>query len=115
MSVALQTSIDGREVPLEVVRRRYAGKHNGRRTVNQAMILQALRLYGEIRSVQAGVIVHYNRGHCGFGARGGRVSNPKAIGCCAYAAIDGLACLKRMAERGLVFRDPDQRGRWLAP
>jgi hypothetical protein len=74
-----------------------------------------------IRSVEAGVIVHASRGHCGFGARGGRIGHvvdgkfvpldrPKGIACCAYAAADGLEACKRLAKRGLLRRVAP--GRW---
>lgn len=79
---------------------------------------------GEIRSVEAGKIVHSYRGHCGFGKRGSNlvrhnaagevevVNGPRAgsIGCCQYAASDGLEVLKRLERRGYV--EHSARGRW---
>lgn len=60
---------------------------------------------GGIRSVEAGVIVHAHR------RTGGRIGCNIAwqigyggIGCCRYAAADGLSILRRLEKRGLVGR-----------
>lgn len=112
--MSLQLTIDGREVPLEVVRARFANNGAGRLTANQATILRMLAAEGELRSIDAGVIVHANRGACGAGAKSDSWTG-RGLACCPYAASDGNECLKRMAARGMVYRDPDRPGRWLAP
>jgi hypothetical protein len=81
-------------------------------TPTQRRIIDLMNERGEIRSVEAGVIVHTARGHCGFGAKTGYGSRKQAIGCCAYAAADGLSAMHRLEERGLVRKV--KAGRWRA-
>lgn len=111
--MTLQLSIDGREVPLEVIRAR--GKVRRRLTSAQAAIMRQLREVGEIRSFQAGMCVHEARGSCA--GAGGKWTGwtGKGKSCCPYAATDGLMAMHRLAARGLAYRDPNELGRWLVP
>lgn len=99
-----QLRMDGEEVELgdtfPVARR------DGGLTPVQREILRSL----PIRSVEAGVIVHRHRGYCGYGAKGGSMEREDALGCCPYAAADGLEACKRLAKRGLLRRTSP--GRW---
>lgn len=106
MRPLMQLTIDGREVPHEVVAL-LARQSPKRLTLVQRTLLDAVREKGAVRSVEAGVIVHRHRtSACPTPTRG--------IGCCRYAGADGLAAMKRLMRRGLVYRDPDRVGRWLA-
>ena len=76
-----------------------------RPTQVQAMLLQLARRPEGVTTLQAGVAIHTRRkslgtGHCGYGAKTG--SRPRSKACCAYAASDGYASLKRLWDRGLV-------------
>lgn len=113
MRALMQLTIDGREVPHEVVALQ-ARQPPRKLTVVQRAILDTLREAGSIRTVEAGVIVHrYRNSSCGFGARSGGFTG-RGIGCCPYAGPDGLSALNRLRRRGLVFRDENQTGRWIA-
>lgn len=115
LPTVVQLRFTGEEVPLGVVQR-YTRARQPPLTVAQATILRWARERGEIRSVEAGVIMHAARGYCGHGGRSHDWrGTPRAIGCCAYACADGLDALKRLADRGLVYRDPFIPGRWYAP
>ena len=72
----------------------------------QAMLLQLARRPQGVTTVQAGVAIHTRRkslgtGHCGVGAKS-YGPKPRSKACCAYAASDGYASLKRLWDRGLV-------------
>lgn len=76
-------------------------------------IMAHVREHGAIRSVQAGTIAHRHRGrplHEPTWARSGW----SGAGCCPYASSDGNEVCKRLLARGLLARDPDQKGRWIA-
>lgn len=92
MTSARQITLDGSEVAVVNARRQ------PRLTGTQLEIMRLLREQGHIRSVEAGAIVHHN--HDPQWSR-------------KYWSTDGLEALKRLANRGLVQRDPDKRGRWL--
>lgn len=85
----------------------------------QLDVMALLRRQGSIRSVEAGVIAHAHRAAAGrpCGGAGARSTgwrgSGRAVGCCAYAPVDGNEVMKRLAERGLARRDPERRGRWL--
>lgn len=113
MRALMQLTIDGREVPHEVVALQARQPPRRGLTAVQRAILDTVREAGSIRTVQAGVIAHRHRNSCGFGARSGSFTG-RGIGCCPYAGPDGLAALKRLRRRGLVFRDESQPGRWIA-
>jgi hypothetical protein len=104
-----QLTIDGREVghPVpEVVRRHWPE--------SWVQIVRHLNRFWLIRSGEAGVIVHslrrerLNRQECSHGPGGLFYLYPEYplggyfVGCCRYAATDGWACLKRMADAGVV-------------
>jgi hypothetical protein len=92
-----QLTLDGREVTLLP-----DGRLPGRLLrlgPRQKEVMRQLGLHGSIRAVQAGVIVHAGRGHCGFGAK--RYAGT-GIACCAYAASDGSALMRSLELNGLV-------------
>lgn len=104
-----QLTIDGGEVSSHQAAKRTLPLNS-----TQRAIIAKIRDEGSIRSVEAGVFVHTARGQrCARngGERAGPLG-PKAIGCCAYAAADGLSAMQRLEERGLVRRDSP--GRWVA-
>lgn len=107
----MQLTIDGREVPHAVVALA-SGSARHPLTAGQREILELVRDRGCIRSVEAGVAIHRARNHCAFGARSGTFTG-RGIGCCSYASADGLAAMKRLMHRGLVYRDESRRGYWL--
>lgn len=110
----MQLTIDGREVPHSVVLAAQRSASLPRLTDVQHGVLAMVRDIGSIRSVQAGVIAHNVRRRCGHGVRDATFTG-RGIGCCPYAVVDGSAVLRRLEARGLVYRDPAKRGRWLAP
>lgn len=71
---------------------------------------------GEIRSTRAGVIAHTQRRP--DGCKGATASSAasrwtpggRSHACCPWAATDGWALLRRLAERGIV--EKVERGRW---
>ena len=108
-----QLTIDGGEVSSHK-----AAKRTQPLSSTQQAIIGRIRLDGSIRSVEAGVIVHASRTgpkgrRCGFGAKTTTAPPTKTrIGCCAYAAADGLSAMQRLQARGLVRKDSP--GRWVA-
>ncbi|HZV74643.1 MAG TPA: hypothetical protein VFF79_13070 [Conexibacter sp.] len=98
----MQLAIDGSEVPMARVR-------PARVTPAQREILRALRMLGELRSWQAGRILHAHREH---GCRQQESASHRggAETCCGYCSSDGGAAMKRLARRGVVERV--ERGRW---
>lgn len=104
----LQLTIDGGEIPLaDVYRARLA-----RWTPAQRAILLHIDTFGQIRSFEAGRILHADRkargGGCGVGER--TLKTDRAKSCCAYAPTDGNEALRRLARRGAVVRAG--RGVW---
>lgn len=99
----MQLDLYGNEVALAIATRVPRSLSDSQRA-----ILRQVRAKGYIRSVEAGMIIHACRtgGRCANGPL--RRSN--AIGCCRYAASDGGAACKRMAERGLLAKL--DRGLW---
>ncbi|HEY0390992.1 MAG TPA: hypothetical protein VGC63_04720 [Solirubrobacterales bacterium] len=90
-----QITLDGREVSMEEARR--TSTAGGRLTQAQRLILDTINEKGQIRSVEAGVIVHLARGtKCAKGV------GPSKLACYHYASTDGLSAMKRLAKRGLV-------------
>ena len=111
-----QLKIDGGEVSSEQARRTSrAGRLPGLNTA-QREILNQIHEDGNIRSVEAGVIIHSHREFpCGRKVGAGSYTGPKTagrIGCCGYASADGLEAMKRLEKRGLVKRQVD--GLWVA-
>lgn len=102
MSPELQLTIDGCEVPIS------ASMSHWHPTGVQNLLLRLARRPEGVTALQAGVAIHTRRkslgtGGCGFGAKADRLKRePK--GCCAYAASDGSASLKRLVERGLLVQ-----------
>jgi len=90
MSPLMQLTIDGRE---EMVSESTGFPRRARLGPRQRAVLRELGQRGSIRAVQAGRIVHEERGACGFGSRSGRY---EGLGCCAYAATDGSQLLKSL-------------------
>lgn len=70
-----------------------------------------MRRGGAIRSVEAGVIVHQERGHCAFGTSPGEWPM-RGVACCPYAGNDGRLAMKRLMEAGLAIRGP-RPGTWI--
>ena len=103
MTIAEQYTLDGGTRPVEAARAASRSLSD-----NQRDILRVIATHGSIRAVDAGVIVHRNRGHCGFGNRDSL--GPDAIGCCAYASGDGGDAMRRLADKGLVVKVG--RGLW---
>lgn len=97
--MAEQLNIEGGVEPYDEVAKRAAAYRD--LSPAQKEILRVIRDDGEIRAVEAGVIIHTHRTQAGTG-RCGR--HRTALACCQYAASDGLEALKRMAKRGLVRR-----------
>lgn len=64
----------------------------------QRAILRHVGEHGSIRSVEAGVFAHAGR-------RPDHSYGYSGLGCCQYAAKDGLESCKRLLERGLLRRD----------
>lgn len=99
----VQLTIDGGEVPYA-----YASATRRQRPLTplQADILALARMQGQVRSVEAGKLVHVHRGRCS------RVvpTRKGAIGCCQYGAIDGSMACRRLMNRGLLHRD-EQTGK----
>lgn len=98
-----QLTIDGGEVEhtsLAKASRPFGGR--------QRAVLRQLGYQRELRTVEAGVVVHRDRGKCGLGKRGHLQS--RGIGCCAYCHADGLAVLHRLEKRGVVAHVA--RGKW---
>jgi hypothetical protein len=82
----------------------------------QQRILARIRDTGQIRSVEAGRMVHEARGkYCAShgGARAHMNRGEDSLGCCAYASADGLDAMKRLTKRGLVKKVSP--GIWVAP
>lgn len=105
---AWQLTLDGREVehPPPTF---HAGPLSG----VQKEIMRALAVRGWISSTAAGVIAHAHREerlHRSFIAHVQRWGL-RGDGCCRWAATDGGAVMKRLAERGLVERY--ERGVWV--
>lgn len=98
---AMQLTIDGREVPYGYA----ASTRRGRPlTELQKDIIRLALLHGEVRSVEAGLLVHIHRGACGSGSK----SKPRRKGsldCCGYGATDGSMACRRLMRRGLLYRD----------
>lgn len=109
MTGPAQLTLDGGEVPLETV----AGESAGPLSEAQQLILRLAGRPEGVRSVEAGVVMHQARGHCA--SPGARWHNFRGggIACCPYAPTDGLAALRRLAERGLVRRT-EPLGTWRA-
>lgn len=94
----LQLDFAGREVSIEASMSRWHPSHA------QGMLLALARRPEGVTALQAGIAMHTRRkslglGRCGWGAKG---YGPTKRGCCHYAASDGSAALKRLAERGVV-------------
>lgn len=102
-----------------------AGAFVGPLTATQRQILAHIDRHGSIRSVEAGVIIHRARGDLQFALHvkqhgterlltsgSWRVRTTLGIGCCQYAATDGLAGMKRLMKRGIVERGP-VKGTWI--
>jgi hypothetical protein len=104
-----QLTIDGKEIEYQRTVRREPPL-----TDLQREALRYLTMQGQIRSVEAGVMVHSARGHCGYGAKDDRVGGRRdsRISCCNYAATDGNELMKRLMERGIVRR-VSERGPWV--
>lgn len=91
-----QLTFDGREVPLQATRVRLG--------LRQKAVMRQLGLHGSITSTGAGVIVHGERGRCGFGARDVSSTGHEyaGAGCCRYAGTDGSALMLSLERLGLV-------------
>jgi hypothetical protein len=95
-----QLTIDGREIVLLPDGRLPGMMHLGPR---QREVMRHLGLRSSIRAVQAGVIIHSQRGHCGHGVRDEmKRSAYRGEGCCRYASTDGSQLLKALEKAQLV-------------
>jgi hypothetical protein len=103
---AAQLTTDGREVEHPLPSR----QRSPRLTAAQRAILVELALKGELRSCEAGAIIHQCRPQAARAAARGFLAEYLA-GQRRYAASDGLEALKRLAERGFVRRVSP--GRWV--
>jgi hypothetical protein len=103
---AAQLLIDGGETAHPPFRGR-------RRPLNKTheRIMRVIRRDGVIRSVEAGLIVHQERGTCAFGTHPNQWPM-QGMACCPYASSDGRAMMVRLMDRGLVIRGP-QQGTWI--
>jgi len=95
-----QLGLDGTEVPLPL-------HHPRALTDRQRELVAWMRLRGEVRPIEVGVLMHQGREvpcvvRLDFRRR--------AVGCCEHASSDGVDALQRLERRGLVERV--QRGRW---
>lgn len=84
-----QLALDGRETPLPLSLTRALNE-------TQRELLVLLRDLGELRSAQAGTIVHLRRERPCLRPPAGK------LGCCRHAASDGAAAMKRLEARRLV-------------
>lgn len=104
-----QLRLDGTEVPevhrLSVLAPNLSGA--------QRDALRYLATHGEISSVEAGVMSHRHRDRDFDRHVAMWVSAYRGKGCCRHASSDGNEMMKRLMARGLVRRDPTQRGRWI--
>lgn len=111
---APQLALDGSEVSPEAVNRTMPNR--GAFSHAQRAILRVIDEQGSIRSVEAGVIVHAHRNRrCGYSppsATGDRYKGG-GVSCCAFAATDGSAAMKRLRERGAVKQLPLPDRRWV--
>lgn len=95
-----QLTIDGREVELDAVGRLPRTMRLGPR---QRAVMRELGLHGSIRPIQAGRVIHSERGACGSGVRDYEAKSAYGgEGCCRYASSDGSIMLKTLAGYGLV-------------
>ena len=101
---AAQLTLDGGAVP-------HPPPGPYRFTVAQREIVLVARALGAIRSSQAGRVMHTHRRESGRGYCGTRLPEG-SLGCCEYAASDGLPACRRLEARG-VLRHAG-RGRWEA-
>ena len=93
-AVALQLTIDGREVEHPPPR------GPSTRTPAQRELVRLLRL-GSLRTVEAGLVVHAHRED---GCARKPHHGPLARSCCVYCSSDGLAAMRRLERRGLAKR-----------
>lgn len=95
---AMQLTIDGGEVPYA-----YAAAVRRQRPLTELQkdIIRLALLHGEVRSVEAGQLVHLHRGRCSPI----RPTRKGALGCCKYGATDGSMACRRLMRRGLLTRD----------
>jgi hypothetical protein len=96
---AMQLTIDGREVPYKYASATRRGRPL---TELQKDILRLAAMHGEVRSVEAGLLVHIHRGACGPLPKPSRKGS---LGCCGYGATDGSMACRRLMRRGLLYRD----------
>jgi DNA-binding MarR family transcriptional regulator len=91
-----QLTLDGREVqrPTRTVAL----------TARQREVLRFVRTLGDVRPLEIGVLMHVGREQpcrvCG------------EYGHCRHASSDGFDALRRLEQRGLVYRE--RRGHWRA-
>lgn len=92
-----QLTLDGGAVPYAYA----AAPRKMKLTGLQRDILDLARVQGQIRSVEAGTLVHSHRGRCS------RVvpTRKGALACCRYGTIDGSMACRRLMRRGLLYRD----------
>jgi hypothetical protein len=90
----LQLTTDGREVPIA------ASMSHWHPTQCQGAVLALARRPEGVTALQAGLLIHTRRLSLGIGSCG-RAPTRRG-GCCKWASSDGSACLKRLAERGVV-------------
>lgn len=94
----------------------------------QREIMRHIDVHGNIRSVEAGVMMHAARdrskpehSRCEGGtkrvfdidSRTTRRIYIKRLSCCEWAATDGLEAMKRLMKRGIVIRHPLVKGLWV--
>jgi putative AbiEi antitoxin of type IV toxin-antitoxin system len=90
MTLGLQLTLDGQEVEIPVIQTARSPL-----TGAQREILELARRQGQVRSREAGQIVHLHRmPQCGWCMREK----------CGFASIDGSDALKRLAKRGFLRR-----------
>lgn len=93
----VQLGLDGTEVVHPVRRQR-------RLTDAQRQVIRFMRHHGDVRPVEIGRVMHVQRGRHAIG------TSLIEGACCQYASSDGADALRRLADRGLVYRV--RRGCW---
>lgn len=93
MTVALQLTIDGREVPINQCQIGF--------TELQRRIIRQARKTG-ITTLEAGLMAHQKRGRCAQTGIKWDTWTGRGRQCCPYCSTDGAQALKRLVNRGVL-------------